>query len=337
MSAPLKLLLALCGAVLVTQGACAQTNTTLNCENKTGPAERLACYEQLYAGVVICAGKSQAERLTCYDGVAERVIPEGGTVPGRKLLGWKVREKIGVDTVGDYAAEAGGAKFELGRSDGTNYSTSKVAALYLADPVGKAGWNPFYGIGWNRDSSDPTKRLDSREVAVGITGAAGSFQPTLLVVARKKLYSQAREFGLTAHSDLYVPALDYANKSLIYSLVPLFGLAVTSLDDNDATTTDGTFAGGYVGVRFEYKPKDLFPRVTVSGKLQAYADAKVPSGSAKRQTQYGSLSLGYDLIDPETKAGWVPAIKLSLQRGADPVGGEAPARKITLALTARYN
>lgn len=328
---------------LVACSSHAQVSTTLDCADKPDATARLACLELLYTGVAACTGVSQDARLTCYDQVARRKLPEDGKVPPRKLLGWKVRDKVAVDTLGNYAAEKGGATLELGRDKGVGSSKTKVAALYLAEPVGQAGWNPFYGIGWQRDSSDPAKRSDARELTAGITGAALSaggsmgLYPTVLASVRKRLYTQATELVLTAHGDVYVEGLNYSDKSLSFSLVPVVGLAASSLRDKDAKSADGSMLGAYAGARFEYVPKGVFPRLTVSGKLQLYADAKAPAGAAKRQTQYGLLGLGYDLADPESKTGWVPSIKFTLEHGAEPVSGEGADRKVGLSLNIRFN
>lgn len=318
--------------------------TSLDCERAPDDATRLACYQTLYKGIVKCTGAALAARLTCYDTVSKRVIPEGGPVPGRALLGWKVRSKVGVDTLGDYAADKEGATLEVGHSKGDSFSSVKLAALYIGAGGGKAGWNPFYGLGWKRDTSDPAKRSDTREITAGITGAITSVRgdslglhPTLTGTARKLVYTQGTELAATGHTDVYVPAMNFSNKSLAYSLVPVLGLTASSLEDNDPASADGVTVGAYAGVRFEYQPKDVFPRLTLSGKLQAYLDGKTPTGAPKRRTQYGLLSFGYDLADPETKVGWVPAIVLKFERGLDPVGGEGPARKVSLALTIRYD
>lgn len=321
-----------------------EPSTKLDCEKKSDESTRLACYQGLYRGIVKCTAAAQGARLTCYDTVSRRVIPEGGKVPGRPLLGWKVRSKVGVDSLGDLATDKGGATLEVGHTKGDTYSSVNLAALYIDKLLGQAGWNPFYGVAWKRDTSDPTKRTDSREISAGITGAITSARgdslelfPTFIATARKKVYTEGTELAATAHADVYVPKLNFSSKALAYSLVPVAGLTVGSLHDNDATSSDGSTVGGYAGVRFEYQPKEVFPRVTLSGKLQAYADAKAPAGGKKRQTQYGLLSVGYDLVDPEATAGWVPAISLKLERGLDPVGGAGPDKKVSLVLTVRFN
>lgn len=318
--------------------------TELDCDRITDDAARLACYQTLYKGIVKCTGAALAARLSCYDMVSKRVIPDGGKVPRRDLLGWKVRSKVGVDTVGDYAADKEGATLEIGRSKGDAFSSVKLAAVYIDAGDGKAGWNPFYAFGWNRDTSDPTKRSDTRELSAGITGAITSAEgnalglyPTLIGTARKRVYTQGTEVVVTGHADVYVPALNFSYKSLAFSLVPVAGLTGASLDDKDPASADGVTIGAYAGMRFEYQPKEVIPRLTLSGKLQAYLDAKAPNGSSKRRTQYGLLSFGYDLADPETKVGWVPALVLKFERGLDPVGGLGPARKVSLALTVRFN
>lgn len=332
-------------AVLCVSAASAQPQTGLACHGEADPAARLACYEALYKLVSACTGAAAADRLTCYDLAAQRK-PDEGTVPPRSLLGWKLRDKVGVNGLGEFAAEKTGAKLELNRTKGNTASVVKLAGLYLAPALGPSGWNPFVGLGWKRDTSDPAKRADSRELSLGLTGAVwdpgsgGSnlgYYPTFLAVARHKLYKPAQEHGLAAHVDLYVPRLNYSSKVLDYAVVPTAGLWSASLNDEDPASADGIYWGGYVGVRFELKPKQQFPRWTVSGRLQAYADAGAPASAEKRRTQRGTLTVRYDLADPEAKRGWVPAIALTLERGLDPVADEGPARKVGLSFTVRYN
>lgn len=326
--------------------ALAQTKPTssLDCPRKATAEERLACYVQAYDGIVECTGAALADRLACYDGVAQYQWPEGsGKVPTRTMLGWKIRDKIGIDAIGDYAIEKTGAKLELGRNDGDNFSTTKVAALYLGRAINAAGWTPFGGVGWKRDTSDPSKRSDVRELSGGLTGAINSkpggfaVYPTAQLTGRWKLYTQTREAIATLNGDVFVPSWHRSDKTLAWSVVPVIGFAASSVDDNVATTSDGAYLGAYAGVRFDYTPKAVFPRLTVAGKIRAYRDAKAPSGADKRKVERGSMTLSYDLADPETKTGVVPSIALTLERGLDPIAGEGPARKRTLALTVRYN
>lgn len=331
--------------LLCASAASAQPQTDLACHGEADPAARLACYESVYKKISACTGAAAADRLTCYDLAAQRQLDEGSEPP-RSLLGWKLRDKVSVNGLGEYAAEKTGAKLELNRTKGNTASVVKLAGLYLGPAVGPSGWNPFVGLGWKRDTSDPAKRSDSRELTVGITGAAGTsgsgrsevdYFLTFLGVARHKLYKPAHEHGLAAHGDLYVPSWNYSSKALDYAVVPNAGLWSASLNDEDPARADGVYWGGYVGLRFEVKPKKDFPRWTVSGRLQAYADAGAPATAEKRRVQRGTLTVRYDLADPEAKRGWVPAIALTLERGLDPVADEGPARKVGLAFTVRYN
>jgi hypothetical protein len=264
---------------------------------------------------------------------------------------WKIRDSGTVSPIGFADVGTKPGLLQVGRSDGKDFSTAKVAVVGVIRAIDQPngffdGWEPFLGASWDRDTSAKTPK-DLRQVLVGISGQIGSPKPdgvsafpTVRLGYKDDSKANAKGAFLNTHVDvIYLPWVNSSEGAGInsWAFVPYLGLYAESAHAAPAATQDGSFVGSYAGGKLEYKLGVIAERLSVTGQGQYYRDFRAPVNVGKRVHRFASLGIKYDLVDPKTKTGWVPSVSLSWQRGTEPVTGEGPSRKTVLGFGVKFD
>lgn len=294
--------------------------------------------------------EKDAPRLKCYEKVAGRKPKENppGELGGFK--GWQVRDSGSIAPEGDQDLGKKAALLQAGRTDGANFTTASVGvfAIFSAnhpDAPAWNGWQPFLGATWDRDTSAKTPK-DLKQVVAGITDSihfgpmdrANALLPTFRIGYKDESKAQETAGFVNAHVELVLDVLTrYAegkdkNTPL---LVPYFGLYAQTSHTKPAADTDGSALSGYVGAHAGYKLNAILEGLSATAQGQWYHDISAPGKSVRHR--FASAGLQYDLVDPDTKKGWVPSISLTWQHGTEPVTGEGPGQKAVLGFGAKFN
>lgn len=292
-----------------------------------------------------------ATRLRCLDLAIGYKPKEAPKIEERPEVRWKVRDSSTISPVGDADWGTKPGLFQLGRSDGRDFSSVKVSLVGVLRAIEAPGrvyntWEPFFGVSWDKDTST-SKPRDLRQAFIGITGQLNesgpdgtSLNPTFRIGFRDDAKADTHGLFATAHVDVIRmpwvndPELPDRNASIF---VPFFGLHMARTRTSPGAVSDGTYTGAYAGAKTEIKLWGIVPRLSVVGQAQYYRDLDTPGDTAKRNKRFATVGLKYDLVDASTKKGWIPSLSLSRQSGTDPVTGDGPARKTVLGLGVKYD
>jgi hypothetical protein len=291
-----------------------------------------------------------AKRLACYDKQLEYKPEKAPEVKKRDDITWKVRDSGTVSPVGNADIGAKAAQFQYGKEDGEDYTKVKASVVGVFKAINQVGffegWSPFVGVSWDRDTQAKTPK-NMRQVFVGITGAANeaspkgtAFLPTFRLGYKHDSKSRTGGGWVNAHVDVIDIRLvdDPEDKGLnSKAIVPYIGIYSAATHTSPGAPADGTYYGPYLGLKAEFKLGAVLDRLSLNVKGQVYRDAHAPTGIEKVRRRFGSVGFQYDLVDPETKKGWVPSISLTWQKGTDPVTEEGPGEKTLLGLTIKYD
>lgn len=290
-------------------------------------------------------------RLRCFDLAIGYKPKEPPKAEERAPVRWKVRDSNTISPVGDADWGAKPGLFQLGRSDGKDFSAVKASLVGVQRAIDAPGrvyntWEPFFGVSWDKDTTT-SKPKDMRQAFVGITGQLNesgpegtSLNPTFRIGFRDDARADTHGLFATAHVDVIRmswvndPELPDRNATVF---VPFFGLHTTRTRTSPSAVGDGTYTGTYIGAKAEIKLWAFVPRLSVVGQAQYYRDLDTSGDAAKRNKRFATVGLKYDLVDASAKKGWVPSLSLTRQSGADPVTGDGPANKTVLGLGVKYD
>jgi len=290
-------------------------------------------------------------RLACYDMKTGFQPKEQPKADERPAVRWKVRDSGTVSPIGFADVGTKPGLFQVGRTDGTDFTSAKVAIVGVGRAINQPdgffdGWEPFVGVSWDRDTS-AKKPKDLRQAVVGISGQIGtpgptdvSAFPTFRIGYKKDVKADKNRGFLNAHLDvIYIPWVNSPeglgkNSS---AFVPYIGLYSEATRTNPSTSNDGTYLGAYLGAKWEVKLGAIAERLTLTAQGQVYRDGNTPISEINRTLRFGTIGLKYDLVDPKAKQGWVPSLSLSWQRGTEPVTGEGPTRKTVLGFGVKFD
>jgi hypothetical protein len=290
-------------------------------------------------------------RLACYDKRAGYQPKEAPKPEERPAIKWKVRDSGTVSPIGFADVGTKPGLFQVGRTDGEDFTTAKVAVIGVIKAINQPegffdGWEPFVGASWDRDTSAKTPK-DLRQVLIGISGQIGtpgprgvSAFPTLRLGYKDDIKAHTSGAFINAHVDIIylpwvnTPELDGKNS---WAFVPYVGMYSSALHSSPESPEDGTYTGPYAGAKLEVNLGAIAERLSFTGQGQYYRDVSVPGEADKRTLRFATVGLKYDLVDPKAKKGWVPSLSLSWQRGTEPVTGEGPSRKTVLGFGVKFD
>lgn len=291
------------------------------------------------------------ERLACYDRQTGFQPKEAPKVEQRPAVRWKVRDSGTVSPVGaaDIGSKAG--QFQIGDSDGKNFTTAKVGIVGVGRAINRPGgffdgWEPFFGLSWDRDTSAKVPK-DLRQYVVGITGqvfapppGGTTAMPTVRFGYRDEKKAHTSGGFANLHVDIiHLPWVTSPEGPGLNApaFVPFLGVLTRASNASPGATTDGTYTGLYLGAKYELKLGAIVERLSASAQAQYFKEVAAPGANDKLRMRYVSVGLKYDLVDPKATSGWVPSLSLTHQHGTDPVSGEGPAKKTTLALGVKFD
>ncbi|UDF34090.1 UNVERIFIED_ORG: hypothetical protein LHJ69_16030 [Shinella sp. XGS7] len=333
----------------VSVGSSAAT-TTDECLKFQKADERLACFDKALGFKPEPATPAQ-DTSSPPSLNQQKVAPKSSGDSDLKLVTWKLRDSGTVSPTGYADIGTKPAVFQVGRDDGKDFTKVKASAVGVMAALNLPGnpfngWERFFGVSWNRDTSAKTPK-DERQLFLGISGmllrpsptGTGLF-PTFRLGYKDDTKAHTHEGWTNAHFDVihlpWVANFEMPEKNS-WAPVPYFGLFSSNPKSSPSAASDGSYYGFYVGLKNEFKLWAIADRLSLAVTGQAYRDAHAPSTVGKRTLRFGSVGFKYDLADPEKKGGWVPSLSLAWQRGTDPVTGEGPGEKTLLGLTVKYN
>lgn len=278
-----------------------------------------------------------ASRGSCFDSIA-RKSPADPERLNRPHPGWRLRDEIAINGIGQLTAGKNGAKLTYSEDAGNDTLKGAVAALYVWRNS-ESDWQPFGGVGWKGDHSTATKS-ESLSLALGAQSSmeAGTWtvQPTVLLSHRQARFGGNDITQLTANNDVLIPGWSGLTRfGLSYELVPLAGVNVANVSSDVGES--GLTAGAYAGLRFALQLKKLFPRTVVEGFGQWYGDMSPLPGTRRRYVRFWTTKLVHNLADPAKTTGWIPAIVLNVANGTEPVRGDTGLDKVSFELSVRFD
>lgn len=220
----------------VSVGSSAAT-TTDECLKFQKADERLACFDKALGFKPEPATPAQ-DTSSPPSLNQQKVAPKSSGDSDLKLVTWKLRDSGTVSPTGYADIGTKPAVFQVGRDDGKDFTKVKASAVGVMAALNLPGnpfngWERFFGVSWNRDTSAKTPK-DERQLFLGISGmllrpsptGTGLF-PTFRLGYKDDTKAHTHEGWTNAHFDVihlpWVANFEMPEKNS-WAPVPYFGL-----------------------------------------------------------------------------------------------------------------